>query len=222
MIVVVGGIKGGTGKTTLCTNLVVERSTSKKVLMVDADEQEVASEWLLQRENSEIPIKWNTMQMLGDDVGEKLKKLKKNYDEIFVDVGGRDTDAQRSVLIAADIFITPFQPRSADLWTIRKLKKMLLQVLSVNPKLRLLSVLNKADSQGSDNKDTEKILQKHEIFEVVPFYIQDRKAFANAFSEGLGVKELKRPNLKATSEFNSFCDYVFSSGKKVKKTIKKT
>ncbi|HQH27598.1 MAG TPA: AAA family ATPase, partial [Oligoflexia bacterium] len=44
MIITVGGTKGGGGKTTLATNLVVMRSLqSRDVLLIDADDQGTAS-----------------------------------------------------------------------------------------------------------------------------------------------------------------------------------
>jgi chromosome partitioning protein len=40
MILTIGGIKGGNGKSTIATNLAVMRSCeSKDILLVDADEQ---------------------------------------------------------------------------------------------------------------------------------------------------------------------------------------
>ena len=50
MIVVVGGIKGGSGKTTVATNLAVLRASGgHDVLLVDADDQETASDFTILR-----------------------------------------------------------------------------------------------------------------------------------------------------------------------------
>ena len=46
MIVLIGGEKGGTGKTTLATNLAQMRAArGHDVLLVDTDKQESASSW---------------------------------------------------------------------------------------------------------------------------------------------------------------------------------
>ncbi len=46
MITVVGGTKGGSGKSTVATNLAVMLSTAgRDVLLVDADDQETATDF---------------------------------------------------------------------------------------------------------------------------------------------------------------------------------
>ena len=46
MIIVLGGKKGGTGKSTIATNLAVSISNKdKSVLLIDADPQETSYEW---------------------------------------------------------------------------------------------------------------------------------------------------------------------------------
>ena len=49
MIIVVGGIKGGAGKSTIAANLAVRRATEYQVLLVDGDDQETTTLWAATR-----------------------------------------------------------------------------------------------------------------------------------------------------------------------------
>ena len=50
MIIVCGGIKGGSGKTTVATNLAVIRAgQGSDVLLIDADDQETSTDFTTQR-----------------------------------------------------------------------------------------------------------------------------------------------------------------------------
>jgi len=212
MILVVGGIKGGSGKTTLATNLTVLRSLSgRKVLLVDADEQRSASDWVEHRENQNIVTPWTTVQIIGKGTGLQLEKLTEHYDDIIVDAGGRDTQTQRSALTVADIFLAPFQPRSLDVWTIGNVTSLLSEIRVVNPKLKAMAVINRADPQGIDNKDSADIIKESEGITYLAIHIGQRKAFANAAAEGLGVTELKTQDKKALAEIRHLCDAIFES-----------
>lgn len=214
MIIVIGGIKGGSGKTTIATNLTVIRALSgKKVLLVDADEQRSASDWAEHRESLEITTPWTTIQLAGSSVRTQIQKMRDDYDEIIVDTGGRDTTSQRAALTIADILIAPFQPRSLDIWTLGKLSTLLEEVRAVNPKLKGLAVINRADPQGNDNNDAMEIIKEAEHVQCLPTFIGQRKAFANAAAEGLGVIELKSQDKKALNEINALCDILFNGTK---------
>jgi chromosome partitioning protein len=210
MIVVVGGIKGGTGKTTLATNLVVLRSSQgKKVLLVDADEQRSASDWAEQREGLGLETKWATVQLAGKSVFSQLQKMGQDYDDVIVDVGGRDTTSQRSALAIADVFLVPFKPRSLDIWTIGGVKKMIAEIKAINPKLACYAVVNQADAKGSDNEDAQSVLSECPDLKCVPVAIGQRKAFSNAAADGLAVMELKSADKKALCEIKTLHDLIY-------------
>lgn len=206
MILVCGGIKGGSGKTTLATNLAVMRSLdSKKVLLVDADEQKSSSDWVDQREAMKIETSWTTVQLSGKAIHSQLIRFKQDYDDIIVDVGGRDTTSQRSALTVADVFLIPFKPRSLDIWTIGAVKNMISEVMTVNPKLKCLSIINQGDSRGTDNEDAREILKECPDICCFDLTIGHRKAFSNAAAQGLGVYELQLEK-KAKEELkNLYC-----------------
>lgn len=210
MIIVIGGIKGGSGKTTLATNLTVLRAFfGKKVLLVDADEQKSASDWAAQRDNLGIKTDWATIQLTGKSLYSQLQKMQNDYDDIIIDVGGRDTTSQRSALTIADIFVIPFKPRSLDIWTIGSVKSMISEIKTINPDLLSLAVINQADAQGADNKDAMEVLAECPDLLCLPTTIGLRKSFANAASTGLGVSEMKTQDKKALLEIGDLYREVF-------------
>lgn len=212
MIVVIGGIKGGTGKTTIATNLTVIRSSiGKKVLLVDADEQKSASSWSQQREVEGIETKWTTIQLSGSSVRSQIPKLAKDYDDVIIDVGGRDTTTQRSALIIADVYIIPFQPRSLDIWTLGSVKTLITELSVFNQSLKSYALINRGDSIGIDNQDAIDILKECPNLVCLPFIIGQRKAFANAATDGLGVTEMKIQDKKAVSEIHALHSYIYQN-----------
>lgn len=215
-IIVVGGIKGGSGKTTIASNLAVVKSKNSNVLLIDADEQRSASDWVEHRESLNIDTPWTTISLLGASVRTQIQKLEFNYTNIIVDTGGRDTTSQRAALTVADVFVVPFQPKSLDIWTIGKVASLINEIRSVNPNLKVCAFLNRADIRGSDNEEAIKILKEFKDIEefkdivISDNIIHQRKAFSNAAAEGLGVIELKKQDLKATSEIMDLSEFIFS------------
>lgn len=223
MIVVIGGIKGGSGKTTLATNLAVLRSTHSdlvrsggKALLVDADEQKSSSDWADQRQSyyseNDAECELTTIQLSGKTVGNQIFKMAADYHDIIVDVGGRDTNSQRSALTVADVCVIPFKPRSLDVWTLESVKGMIEEIMTVNPKLICLTLINMADSHGSDNVDAVGMLKEWDGAICLETSIGDRKAFSNAMSLGMGVIEGPRPlDKKAMREIIELHNCIFKT-----------
>lgn len=212
MITVLGGIKGGSGKTTISTNLcVMQALNGKKVLLVDADEQQSASDWSEHREGLEIDTPWTTISLFGSAVRSQVLKMKDNYDEIIIDVGGRDTTSQRAALTIADVLIAPFQPRSLDVWTLGKLSSLLSEVCVINPNLKTYAVINRADSKGKDNKDAIDLINETGNILCLEELVCQRKAFSNASAEGKGVIEMVPHDKKAVEEIEKLSNAIFKT-----------
>ena len=210
MIIVIGGIKGGSGKTTIATNLAVMRSLSNKVLLVDADEQKSAWDWAQQREccePEELHSTFSTVCMSGKGIYANLLRLKEDYEDIIVDTGGRDTTSQRSALCIADKLILPFKPSSIDIWTLGSIQSILSEC--VNPNLQVYAVISQADPSGKDNHEAISILKEFTEIETLGCTIGNRKAFRNAAADGLGVRELLPTDRKAVQEMQSLYDFIY-------------
>lgn len=213
MITVIGGIKGGSGKTTLATNLAVMRSAHTKVLLVDADEQKSAWDWSQQRDfifcaSGTVSTTFATVCMSGKAIYSNLLKLKEDYDDIIVDTGGRDTTSQRSALCVADRLILPFKPSSIDIWTMAPIKGILSEC--INPILKVYAVISQADPIGKDNQEAMGILSEFQNVTILQCMIGNRKAFRNAAAEGLGVVELFHGDKKASYEMEQLYYSIYS------------
>lgn len=217
MIIVIGGIKGGSGKTTIATNLAVMRSRHTKVLLVDADEQKSAWDWSQQRDHLLTPVlnpskprtskgpetdlTFVTVCMSGKAIYSNLLRMKDDYDDIIVDTGGRDTTSQRAAISVADILILPFKPSSIDIWTMVPIKDMLDECL--NTRLKVYAIISQADAKGKDNEEAIAILNDFQNVTVLKTMIGNRKAFRNAAADGLGVIELDPCDKKAVQEMEN-------------------
>ena len=202
MIVTVGGIKGGSGKTTVATNLAVLRAaTGHDVLLVDADEQETASDFtILRNERLEGGAGFTAIKLAGAAVRTEIRRLAGKYDDVIIDTGGRDTTSQRAALTVSNVLLVPFVPRSFDVWTLEKVSELVAEMRTVNPGLAAFAFINRADPRGQDNADAEDVIRETPELTLMPTPLGARKAFGNAAARGLGVTELRPQDAKATDE----------------------
>lgn len=211
MVFTVGGIKGGTGKTTISTNLAVWLSQrGADVLLVDADEQESASDFTAWREETKKgELGYTLVQLNGPTVRRQIEQLRPKYDHIVIDTGGRDTASQRAALFVSDVYLIPFAPRSYEIWTLSKVQTLLSEIQgSRSTPLQVYSFLNKADTRGADNSEATEVLRDNEELNFVDHSIINRKAFATAASKGLSVFEMIPTDDKAVTEVEALFSHV--------------
>jgi chromosome partitioning protein len=211
MIIVAGGIKGGSGKTTVATHLAVMRALQgRDVLLIDADDQETATDFTALR-NERLPegAGYTSIKLTGAAVRTDTLRLAKKYEDIVIDTGGRDTTSQRAALTVSDKLIVPFVPRSFDVWTLEKVARLVDEMLAANLQLKAYVFLNRADPQGRDNDEAAELLREAVGLEYLDTPIGTRKAFGNAASQGLAVTELKQQDPKATQEITTLFRYLF-------------
>jgi chromosome partitioning protein len=213
MIIVAGGIKGGSGKTTVATHLAVMRALAgRDVLLIDADDQETATDFTALR-NERLPegAGYTSIKLTGAAVRTETLRLARKYQDVVIDTGGRDTTSQRAALTVAHKLIVPFVPRSFDVWTLEKVARLVDEMRAANPQLKAYVFLNRADPQGRDNDEAAELLREAGGLEYLDTPIGTRKAFGNAASQGLAVTELKQQDPKATQEINALFRSLFDA-----------
>jgi chromosome partitioning protein len=210
MIYTVGSIKGGSGKTTIATNLTVFLlQQGRDVILVDADDQESATDFTAFRHQSlDGELGYTAVKLTGRELHANVARLATKCDDIVIDTGGRDTVSQRSALTVSHVYLVPFAPRSLDIWTLRKVENLIAEVMPFNPSLRCLTFINKADARGTYKEEAGDLLRESTYLQFLNTSVGNRISFANAAAAGLGVLEMKPGDEKAISEINELSKQV--------------
>lgn len=208
MILTIGNVKGGVGKTTLAVNLAIALATEKRdVLLIDGDEQGTALAFTNLRTNVKGQPGYTAVALHGPNIRTQVRQLAPKYPDIVIDVGGRDTGSLRAALTVTNVVLIPAKPRSFDLWGVDQTADLVAEAREINEDLRAIAVLNEADPQGKDNQAAIDALNDIPGLEVAPIMIGRRKAFPNAAASGLSVLEYHDDH-KASDEMRQLVDFL--------------
>ena len=208
MIITIGNTKGGTGKSTLAVSLAIARNG--KALLIDSDRQGTAETSMLVRAQAgRLPFVPCLKICDGKELCKKVTAIKKQFTDIIIDAGGRDSSALRAAMGISDLVLIPFAPRSLDVWALSDMNDLVTQAKEANPDLKALALLSCADSTGHDNRDAVEALKAYQQLVYLPCPISRRKSVANAVGLGLSVLELKPKDDKAIAELTKLLHIIF-------------
>jgi len=217
MVIVIGGEKGGTGKSTILSNIVVARAMSgKQVLIVDTDPQCSITGWAAIREESDIKPSISCIALRVnkgnvDEFTKKIESLAQKYDDIFIDTGGRDSVELRISMVLADMMLSPTQASQYDLWSLETLDNLTERAIKSNPKLKAYAVINRAPTNPSikEIQEAKEVIQTFNIIKVLDISIKDRISHRKSIREGLSIAEYKPLDIKAKSEIIALYQELF-------------
>lgn len=214
MIIAIANTKGGVGKTTLAVQIAIHRALSgRDVWLIDGDRQGTAAAAIAARAEGGGRVNIACAQYSdGPQLRAQVLQQINKWDDIIIDVGGRDSTALRASLIIADVLLVPFAPRSYDVWALDDMAALIDEANSVRDGLKVYAVLNMADpgERSTDNCEAAAAVADVPQFTFLPTIIRRRKAFSNAGGAGLSVSELLPKDQKAVGEINSLVEYVFN------------
>lgn len=211
MIVTIGSTKGGVGKSTLAINAAIARAIAgRRVWLVDADRQGTSDLVMQARAQAgHLPLIKCSHIHDGEALHARLLAEARNFEDVVIDAGGRDSAALRAALLASDLLVIPTAPRAFDFWALDDLLPILELVRTTNPSLRARVMLSCADAVGKDNAAAAKALAGYPGIEYQDTPVSRRKSIAVAAAQGLSVLELKPKDKKAIAEIQYFCDSIF-------------
>jgi len=213
MIILVGGFKGGSGKSTAAVNLAVWLAHEGiKSVLIDADKQRTSSKWSARRNeareaNPSIPRVICMEQT--QDVYNAARDAEEQYGVVLIDAGGRDNAQLRKAALAADRMYVPVLPSQFDIESLEELSGVVEEVRQLNPSLQAKLFLSRAAAGRASDEiaDAKEVLSDFPGFTLSDTMIGDRKVFRQAALAGKGVVEMNNPQAKA--EVQLFAQEVF-------------
>jgi chromosome partitioning protein len=203
-IVLAGGLKGGTGKSTTAANLVgLLLKEGKTVLGVDADDSENLNKWSgLRARTRKTPPKWldpdtvayaSVVVKRGEGLIDFLLDERERHDFVVVDAGGFDSAELRGALLVADLFLVPAAASAFGVQTFQQLAQVVGQANAFRRTSKITGSVfaNRASVHDlSYDRETLKVsLEDYPQFKVMSVVVRNRSVFPTAENLGIGIAE---------------------------------
>lgn len=227
MITVFGTRKGGAGKSTITTNIAALRKIrGHDVCLVDCDDQRSATRWNEMRTEFGIEPDVPMINAVGKRVGETISAQASRYEDLVVDVPGRDTDELRLGALVCDVFALPLKLSMMDMWALEldlaMINEIQLQRTQIGRPFRPFIFFNEVSTLPNvrdkqlDTMAKELLKFKEQLIDgkiaVCPVHLSDREAYKKVIGEGKSIFELGSENIsdvKAQEEIIGLYDYIY-------------
>ena len=199
MILTFQNQKGGVGKTTLSLHLAHQLTLmGSRVLLVDADPQGSARDWLEARETqAPFVIVALDRPTIHRDIG----KLLADYDMVVIDSPPRVTDIARSAILAADLVVIPVQPSPLDVWAAQDTVALVNDALVYKETIKRVFAINREIVNSAIGREVSEALAQSNI-PVLRSHVSQRVAFAESMAQGQTVFETNT-DAKAIAEIGA-------------------
>ena len=185
-IVAVGNLKGGVGKTTIAVSLACALAGKNRVVLVDADGQASASEWLTAPPAGVTVSAWPLEANSTADVrqwAERVQGLRKTADLVVIDLPPHLSAVTGVAIGMADLVVIPCGPSVADVRATAKTVEILREVRqSHRGRPSALLVANRIDHRSTTGRSFGVVLDGFK--EHVADDLVTRQAHADATASG--------------------------------------
>jgi chromosome partitioning protein len=201
MILAVVNQKGGTGKSTVATNIAAcFAAEGREVLLIDADPQHTALDWRADRPDNQPLLQ--TIGLPIRNLHQELEPFRRKYEVILIDGGGRITATARAAVMASDFLIVPILPSKPDLLSTQDFFREVINEVTAVKDIQGAILINQVQTGTLINREVQEHLKElhYPVFDtVLHLYV----AYKEAMAAGLSVIEYD-PRSKAAQEMAAF------------------
>ena len=201
MILAVANMKGGTGKSTIATNLAtLFAARGEEVLLVDTDPQQSALDWQQDRPATRPHVA--VIGLPAPNLHREVPRLHTKYSIILLDGGGRVTATARAAVGVADFLLVPTLASIPDARaTQRFFREVVDEATAIRGRISG-AILFSMVKTGTVFNVAGQTAIKELGYPVLDATLSHRITYQEAFSQGLGVVEYEARS-KAAEEMQA-------------------
>ncbi|WP_430809476.1 MULTISPECIES: ParA family partition ATPase [unclassified Carboxylicivirga] len=203
MIISISSLKGGTGKSTICTNLAVCFSTmGYKTLIIDTDTNGSSVKWSGLRPEDKPCV---TAISMTDPkaLRSNINRIHQDYDLVLIDGTPALSELATTIILLSDLLIIPIKPGVLDLWATEIFIEKYNQALVLKDDIHARFILNQVDPRTKLSNEISEVLSEFSI-PAMKSKLNNRVAYSESIISGLSVLEYK--DVKAQEEITSFAN----------------
>lgn len=158
--ILVGGEKGGTGKSTIAYNMaIMAQMNGHDVLLLDTDKQASSAKFISRRNELKLNPTPTCVQIKGKYLYKEIEDLCERYELVVIDAGGQDSVELRAAMGCRMVtkMFTPLGPSYFDLETLTTMDEIVEMASAYNHELDCQLIYNKAPTHKKVNLLNEAI-----------------------------------------------------------------
>lgn len=195
VFIAVAQLKGGSGKSTVATNLAGYLAKEMKVGLIDADQpQGTSASWATLRAGDQLTLA--TPHNAGELV-QAAQSLDSTCDVVIIDLPPRLHEISKAALIISDLVTIPVSGSAPEVWAVQDMLELISQAKEKAPKLKARLVWNKYRDTREQNEIIGAVTKQLGI-KAMAAHLGNRAAYSAAIGRGLTVGEW--PDQKARAE----------------------